>query len=298
MAGELITGGRQIEFRGLLLGDGTPYGLTNLQGWLGDLPAQRGGNTNSASGHGSYPGPLYSGDRVIVAELVVHNQDPAALDALLDALETATSPAEQPAEEPLVIRARGIVAMAQARITNRAIPHDLDYANIRLTRPALQWTASDPRIYSLTETQIPISLAAQAPGGLDFGTGGLDFGGGGLDFGESAVGGQAIVTNPGRVDSWPVLELPGPVTGPIITWAATGRRLVFDPTWTVLAGQTLIINTAPLSRSITIAGVSVSQRLITRQWSPLVKGDNPIQFAAAAYNAASSLVVRVRAAYH
>ena len=57
-------------------------------------------------------------------------------------------------------------------------------------------------------------------------------------------------------------------------------------------GQTIVIDT--YARTVQIAGVSVSQRLQVRQWTPLQPGSSKILFTAAAYDPAPRMRVRVR----
>lgn len=290
-----VTLDSQLEWRGVQLGNGTALRTVSLAGWW-DLPAQRGSNTARPGAHGSFPGQKVSGDRLITWEFNCGKTVPLDQFKVMAALlRRITAPTENPVEEMLQLQLDGIPLQVQARCIRRMIPTDQRYA-LGYTAGAVQWEATDPRLYSVTEMVVPISLPVSASGGLDFGGGGLDFGGGGLDFGSGTSGGTGLCTNDGDVPTWPVIEIDGPVTGPLITFPS-GRRLLFDPTWSVQTGQTLLIDTRPGVRSVEIAGVSVSQRLWVREWEPLFKGSNVIRFGAAAYSAGQARV-RFRHAYH
>ncbi|KFU81019.1 Phage tail protein [Amycolatopsis lurida] len=294
MAGELVTLDGQVEWRDTLLGSDTVFGTTRIAG-VWDLPGQRGGNTALPGYHGSYLGQLLSTDREVVWEWIYRGDHPG-LPAALDTLRRITAPGENPDNEPLVIQLDGLRVLVNARVKRRAIPTDLMYANVGYVAGAVSWEANDPRLYSVAEKTVSTRLAVPAGGGLDFGGGGLDFGGGGLDFGLGTTGGQAIATNAGHVPTWPVFEITGPAPGPQIIYG--GRVLMFDPAWTVLAGQTLRIDTAPGTRTVEIHGVSVRQRLFVAQWTPLEPGEpTRIQFTGAAYDPAAELRAYWRDAY-
>lgn len=291
--GDLLTTDAQVEWRGTLLGTATALRTRTLTGWW-DLPPQLGRNVNLPSRHGSYPGQQLSDDRAVVWEYRIKGVNLAGFQAAVNLLRRITAPTENPDEEPLAIRLDGVPLRVMARVSKRSIPTDQQYA-LGYTTGAVMWVATDPRLYSTAELTTTIALAVATPGGLDFGSGGLDFGGGGLDFGTGPQGGSGLCTNLGHVDSWPVLEITGPVTGPIVTWPS-GNQLKFDPSWSLVAGQTLVVDT--YLRTATVAGVSVSQRLFVRQWEPLHPGDNLIRYSAAAYDPTTQLRVRFRHAYH
>lgn len=291
MAGELITMDGQLEWRGTLLGSATSFRLIDLTGWY-DLPTQRGQNVSFSGRHGGYPGQKLSDSRVITATLRARTTL-AGFPAAVEQLRQITAPDENPVEEPFVGRLQGLPLRAMARCVRRAIPTDVEFANGHTT-VQLQWEATDPRLYSVGETVYTASLATPGSSGLDFGSGGLDFGSGGLDFGTGQQGGVITATNAGHVPMWPIIEIDGPVLGPGVIFP-DGRRLLFDGSWQVLAGQTIVLDTA--LRTAEIAGVSVAQRLPVRQWTPLQPGDTKILFTAAAYDAAARMRVRVRNAY-
>lgn len=292
-AGDLITADGQVEWRGVLLGSGTAFRTTGVKGWY-DLPDNRGNNTNYGSRHGAYPGPMLSNTRVITWDFKSRTSV-TGFSGAVNSLRQITAPAESPIEEPLVIRFDGLALRCMARAVKRAIPTDSHYA-VGYTQGAIVWEATDPRLYSAIETVLQTNLAVAAGGGIDFGSGGIDFSTGGIDFGAGQQGGVISATVGGHVPTWPVVEIDGPVTGPGVDFGA-GRRLIFDGAWSVLAGQTVVIDT--YLRTAQIAGVSVSQRLQVRQWTPLQpQTTTKILFTSAVYDPSARMRVRVRDAYH
>lgn len=291
MAGELITADGQVEWRGVLLGPGTAFGTVEITGWY-DLPDMRGSDVPYSSRHGTYQGQQLTNPRQVTWNFKSRSR--SGLSSAVAQLRQITAPAEAPIEEPLVIRLDGTSLRCMARVIKRAIPTDTNYA-LGYTNGAIMWEASDPRLYSAAETIYSTALPASSGGGLDFSSGGLDFSSGGLDFGGGQQGGLITAVNIGHVPMWPVIEIDGPVTGPAITFVDTGRQLLFNTSWAVAAGQTVTIDT--YARTVQIGGVSVSQRLQVRQWTPLASGASKIQFSAAVYDPAPRMRVRVRDAY-
>lgn len=297
MAGDLITADGQVEWRGVLLGSGTAHRTVDVKGWY-DLPDMRGNDVLFSGRHGGYQGQSLAATRQITWNFKSKVAF-AGFAAAVNQLRRITTPIENPVEEPLVIQLDGLALRCMARVKKRGIPTDGHYA-LGYTNGAIVWEATDSRLYSATETVYSTPLATSSTGGLDFGSGGLDFGSGGLDFGGGQQGGVITAANNGHAATWPIIEIDGPITGPGIIFADTGRRLLFDGSWTVLAGQTIVIDT--YFKTAQIAGVAVSQRLQVRQWTPLLPiGDRPagnkVLFTSAVYDPAPRMRVRVRDAY-
>lgn len=303
-AGDLLTTDGQIEWRGLLLGAASPFRWRSLTGWL-DMEL-RASDTSMGNWHGEHPGQALSSARYVTFQFFTKGLILAEFPDAVAALRQATAPDENPAEEPLAIQLHGEKLLVYARCLRRHLPVDVPYSVGHVAAGAIQWKATDPRLYSAVEHSASAGLALPGSSGLDFSGGGLDFSGGGLDFGTGQQGGVLTARNAGHVPTWPTIEVSGPTTGPVIN--VDGRRLLFDPSYTVLAGQTMVIDTRPTWRTVQIVpagsppgtdGVSVRQHLQVEQWAPLEAGvDTQITFTAAAYDAASQLTVRWRDAWH
>ncbi|MCO1575034.1 phage tail family protein [Crossiella sp. SN42] len=283
-AGDLLVRDGQIEWRGVLLGAGTPYKLKELSGWS-DLPGMRGGSTDLTGYHGALAGQLHAESRRIVAELLLPASIPLELfPAATTELRRITAPAEQPAEEPLVIRLDGQRRQVLARVTKRALPTTREYA-LGWTAPSIEWEASDPRLHWLPQQTGSTPLATSSSTGLVFP---LVFP---LVFGTGPTGGSMTLPNSGNATAWPRFRLTGPLTGPTLSDLDTGARLRFDPTWTLPAGQQVDIHTRPGARGASFvgSGVSVSGRLFDRQWLSIPAGGQlRLGFSSLTYDAAAS----------
>lgn len=255
-AGDLITADWQLEWRGVLLGSGTPYGWSELDGWL-DLPGMRIGDQARPGRHGTYAGQQLADERVITWTATLYPTS-TAFAAAVDTLRRITAVEEAPDEEPLVIRLSGTAWLVNARVTRRALPVDRRYT-AQMSPIVIQWVATDPRLYSpQQQTSGAVGLPSPGSGGLVFP---LVFP---LTFGANLSGGGVSLTNVGTVTTWPTWQITGPVTGPIITNADTGQTLTFDPSFVVAAGQTLLINTD--DRTVTLQGVNRRDRLWVADW--------------------------------
>lgn len=257
-AGSLITAEYQVEWRDTLWGwPATVYAITDLTGWL-DYNL-RGSNLERPGRHGTLPGQMHAEDRTIEIELTVAEDDPSALVAL----RQATVPDEDPVEEPLTLWVgTEQPQVVLATLKRRAIPTDHEWS-VGHHRAALQFVASDPRRYAVTESTSPVvGLPSPGIGGLTFP---LTFP---LTFGTPGIPGSVTVTNVGEVSTWPTFTVTGPVTGPIITVA--GSTLQFAADFELALGQTAVIDTD--TRSVLIDGVARRDVLVRTEWVPLKAG--------------------------
>lgn len=282
MAGELLTADLQVEWRGVLWGwPATSVGVTDLKGWF-DY-SLRGSNADRPGRHGTMPGLKRGNERVVEVELTSLDDD----EAILESIRAATTLDEDPVEEPLVVWAgTAEPRYVRARLERRAIPTDFDWS-VGHHRAVLQWTVTDPRLYSVAEHESSlVGLPAAGPTGLVFP---LTFP---LAFGAGGSSNSTTVTNAGDTATWPTFVITGPVAGPTIT-TATGRKLQFASSFEVAAGSTMTVDT--FARGVTVDGVSRSGDLIVRDWFPLPPGDTRLTFAGSgAYDPAAGLRVRWR----
>jgi hypothetical protein len=284
-AGTLITAVNEIEWRDTLFGwPATNLGITDCSGWL-DY-SLRGGNLERPGRHGTFAGQTYAEERVIEVELTAIEDDPA----LLIALRRATVPDEDPIEEPFAMwMGTDQPQVVMAKLKRRSIPTDHAFS-IGHHRATLQFVASDPKRYAVTESTSPmVGLPTPGIGGLTFP---LTFP---LAFGTPGTPGSTTVTNTGEVPTWPVYTLTGPITGPVITTG--GAKLRFATDFELALGQTAVIDTD--TRSILINGVARPDLLIQREWAYLPP-DVPTVVAftgQGVYDPAAGLVVSWRSAW-
>ncbi|PBC80107.1 hypothetical protein BX265_4943 [Streptomyces sp. TLI_235] len=251
MAGELVTGPGLIQWGSLLLGRrqaagvATPYRWRTVTGWE-ETPGLDSGTVNRAQQHGGYPGRLLAQPRTVTVEGVMVRAPAGAIGAAVRALNAAMPIGQD--EQPLVIQIddRGPL-LVNARLMRRHLPVDPAWQLGYSAGGALQWQASDPRRYDLTQ-QAGSAALPQAEVGLAWGN---PESGAGLAWGnpESAVGlawgtpgstGDVIATNSGDADAHPLIEIRGPATTPLITLQGTGVLLEYDLTLT--ATDTLTID--------------------------------------------------------
>ncbi|QIS13583.1 phage distal tail protein [Nocardia arthritidis] len=284
-AGDLITADGQIEWRGTLLGSASPYRMVRLEGWQ-DLAEVRGQDLPRPNRHGLFQGTQLMGKRVITLTYLVKGVPLAGFGAVIAKLREITAPTEHPVEEPLVARLDKQSWLANARCTRRTIDV-AKYYSVGYTTGAIQWVATDPRLYSPAESTAQTGLPQPAVDGLVFP---LRFP---LVFGTGKPGGMLLARNDGDVAAWPVLEIVGPVRGPVIVNRETGQRLVFDGDFAIDAGQRLVIDTD--ARTVLLNGVSRNDKLLTRQWFPIpAHGSVRIGFTASDHDPAALLTVRWR----
>ncbi|WP_175409939.1 phage tail domain-containing protein [Streptomyces sp. TRM64462] len=289
--GSLITRDGQIQWAGLLLGPGTPYGVDRqgLTGWA-DLPGLDSGDAARPTGHGSWPGARWSQPRTVTAGVwLLPGASADAAHELLDAFVRAT-PVED-GEQWLAVRLHGRTTGVRARVTQRAVPTDRQFATGGVTRATVQWVATDPRRYALREEVLSLSLP-QYGSGLTYPLGYP------LDYGTPAATGSAAAVNSGSAATCPQVVFTGPVTRPRLVNHATGRALEYD--LALAAGDRLTVDTQEgtvllgdrASRLYTAApGSSPEQAFVLRP------GENRLEFRAADGTPAASARLTWRSAY-
>lgn len=141
-----------ITFRGLAL-DHTRYGWATLTGWEEGPPFDS-GNVLKPVAHGAWPGPQWAQTRTIGVEGLSVRATSGTIGAACAALEAALPVDAE--ESPLVVDLdeRGPL-MALARPVRRHVPVGRTYRAGFVNDGAVQWEASDPRRYQLTEEQAP-----------------------------------------------------------------------------------------------------------------------------------------------
>lgn len=261
-AGDLITGDRQLEWRGLLLGSGTPYRLVALEGW-NDRPDMRDGDIERDNQHGALPGQLLVGRRTITMTATIV-RPLTEFQAAVAELTRLTTPDENPVEEELVVQLDGIKALVWARCTGLIIPTERRYA-LGYTQAVIRWRATNPRKLRLPQLSPSTTPPTVTGGGLVFP---LVFP---LVFGTTQAGGELALTNTGGAHAQPVWRITGPCLGARITNVDTGARVWFEDDYQLPAGQVLTLSTA--DRSVLLAsGVSRNNQLRVREWFTLPPG--------------------------
>jgi hypothetical protein len=306
--GDLVTRPGQIQYGALLLGAGTPYRWKGMSGWE-DLPPLDSGTVNRADAHGAFPGPLLAQPRTIGVDEMMIRAPRESIGAAVAALNAGTVPLD--GEVPFVawLDERGPL-LAWARAVRRAIPVGKGYRLGIVAGCAVQWEATDPRRYAITEDTATAGLPMAEPG-LDWGTdgagedAGLDWhtdGEGedaGLSFGTPGSTGALSARNDGPAPTHPLVEFRGPVTRPALTNLASGDVLEYD--LPLAAGDVLTVDTR--EGTVTLNGTAsrihtATSRSVPEQTFVLPPGTTDLTFRAAPdSDPAGLVVVRWRSAY-
>lgn len=107
--------------------------------------------------------------------------------------------------------------------------------------------------------------------------------------------GAVAVVNAGQSPAWPTLRLDGPMTNPVVTFVEAGGVIAL--TYTLVAGEYLLIETNPRRRTIKLNGSGnrySALRFDSSRWAPLLPGNNTVRLGLDAYTAPASLQVTWR----
>lgn len=111
----------------------------------------------------------------------------------------------------------------------------------------------------------------------------------------AAPAGAMVVLNAGQAPTWPTVRLDGPMTNPVVTFSESGGVLAF--TYTLLAGEYLLIDTNPRRRTVLLNGSGnrySALRFSASRWAPLLPGNNNVRLGLDAFSAPAGLELRWR----
>ncbi|HEX2314661.1 MAG TPA: phage tail protein [Thermomonospora sp.] len=286
-AGDLITDDGQIEWNGLLLGAGTPYGWRELAGW-DDLPGLSSGSAARPGRHGVWPGRRLAGERTVTFTCLVRAPR-AEMGTVVRTLRAATPAGPDETEHPLVVRTLGETLLAYAQVAGRVITNDPAFA-AGVGRAVVQWACADPRRYSLAERTTEIG-APTLGSGLQYP---LTYP---LDYGTPGSSGWGRLPNAGDTATGVRMAITGPCTNPVVINQTTGRQLQFGIE--LARGEVLSVDThqgtvtlGPADRLYTLTPMSVPVEDFE-----LAPGENAVAFRAASHSTGSALTVTWRDAY-
>jgi hypothetical protein len=274
----------QAEYSGLLMGPGTAYGLDDFAG-LDDLPDSRTSDTPRPSDHGLFAGTDFAAGRTVDLTVKVEAASAALFRSALDSLIDVTD--LQPAELPLTFRLPGMTANRRINVRPRrraVMPAKGLYGKI--TRVALQFFATDPRVYADDETVLSTS-AATTGGGRTYNRV-YD-----LTYAAGGTGGSIAALNAGTFPTRPTLKITGPATTPRVENVEAGAFLAFN--LTLAAGEFLVVDLA--ARTVLLGGTAsrYSTLAIGSSWWQLPPGTSTIRFSSA--DSAGTLELRYRSAW-
>lgn len=220
IVGAIVNTDYQVNFNGLYLGPGTPYGISKFTGFM-DLSGIRANYVSRPHKTGAYAQPHYADGAVFGLEFDITATATTSFADAVAALRAATF--AQPATLPLTYRLPGAPALAVAVQTiNRSIPVEVETFEFGLSAKAgVQWYAPDPRMYGATiNSSTPLRGAGT---GLVYP---LTYP---LSYGSPASGGSLVFTNTGSAATEPILTVSGPLAqGFQITYVETGQHLTYS----------------------------------------------------------------------
>ncbi|WP_062641343.1 phage distal tail protein [Streptomyces maremycinicus] len=289
--GSLITRDGQMQWAGLLMGPGTSYEIDRggLSGWE-DLPEYDSSDADHPTAHGAWPGARYAKPRRVGGTVwTVPAQDDTASSL------TATRVLRQAlllgdAERWLAVRLHGETLAVRARVSQRVLAADRTYTTQGVSRASVQWYATDPRRYSVTE-QTAVTGAPQPESGL---TWPLTWP---LYWGQAASTGDVNADNGGSAPTHPVITFTGPCTKPTVTDRTSAQRLRYEIA--LAAGDELVVDTA--AGTVTLNGTASRRHTAAADSSPeelfaFAPGRAQLAFRPDTYGTGAQMTVRWREA--
>lgn len=292
--GDLITAPGQLEWRGLVIGEGTFYCTESLQGWE-SLPGVDRSSVTRAGRDGAYPGTVLAQERIIDWSGSIFMDGRQTYD-VRQALIAATAIRGDAVEEPIVLRTDDAVYLAWGQVIARSIPLTTPYRRW-VDNVEIQWACSDPRRYRLPgDGSASLTATATLPvAGVGFAYPliyPLDYGALGSD-GTRTVENDGSVPTPIMATFWGLLGTPQIIIdnpdGSTMTTTfdvdlAAGEHLDVD----ALNGTVLLQGTA--SRAGSASGTPVNQLFLQPGVSRLslraLSGDPASAHLDVAWNAA------------
>lgn len=260
-----------FTYNGLTIGgDGSAYQITKLTG-LHDSPEVRTSDQIRARAHGMYAGTDLLGGRSLMAqvEVVAPHPDETTWSDFSRALVPG-----QGDELPLVFQipgvAGGVAVEVGARVRRLSLPVDRSYF-FGHGSAAVEFWATDPRIYSQASTTLTVSQAVPSGTGLTFP---VTFP---LSFGGAVTGGQFVATNAGEFAAPWTATISGAIENPTLENITTGQTISF--VGSLSASETLIVSS--LDRSVLLNGTASRYSWLTvgSSWWQLAPGANTVRLA-------------------
>ena len=241
------------------------------------MPELRTSDRTRLRRHGALPGDDFLESRTITATGYVTTSDrdtAPEIAALIDGTITSD-------EDVLVMKWHGVggngLVRVNARVRRRHIPQAWPRWQRGEPQWAIQWEATDPRLYANTASSGSVGLAADTTGLTWALTWPLNWGG----VSESNL---LNCVNAGNFPTPVTLTITGPCTNPSVENVTQGRTLAL--TMTVATGETVVIDTD--ARTVLLNGTaSRYSKLTTAEWFDLDPGTDQLRFTASTATAAT-----------
>jgi hypothetical protein len=258
IVGAIVNGDYQVNFNGIYLGPGTPYGITKFSGF-NDLSGVRANYVSRPHKTGAYSQPHYADGAVLGLEFDITATSSVSFPDAVAQLQAATFAQTDPL--PLTFKLPGRPALTVGVQTiNRSIPTEVGSYEFGLSQKAgVQWYAPDPRLYGATQyASAPLRGTGS---GLVYP---LTYP---LDYGTPASGGSLSFTNTGSAATEPIFTVSGPLSqGFIITYVETGQHL----TYSAPVGSSIVVDCS--AGTATTQGQDRTVFLTQRDWFSVAPG--------------------------
>lgn len=232
--GDLLTGPRQIEFNGLLLGSGTPYRWKGLTNWDG-APTVDLADTPKPSDHGETPGPGFFQAKFPSFEFFVEATTREHMEQLLHLLEERML--YDDVEQLLVVRDTARTLSAPARVLENPIPHTPARSVGRLDLAVLWKCAAGLRTPLAGRTPLVLT-PHESSGGLVYP---VEYP---VDWGIVADTSDGVAVNDGRAPAPARVVFQGPADAyTLLLTTSTGTVLKLAFTLPLTATDTLTVDT-------------------------------------------------------
>lgn len=234
--GEQITADWQMEYRGLLIGDGTEFDFVRIEGLL-DIQEMHTSDRPRLRRHGNHPGDDFLGGRTVTLTMEIYGASQSELKTNVSRFLSAFRPGV--AESPMAIRVPGVgdeVSLIFARPRRRTSAINTTYA-AGLASVVVEMHASDPRIYSL-----PLNLLSASPEIISAKlswplTWPLVW-----TSSTNTGGGSIVAVNAGNFPVAPIIRFDGPVTDPRIENTVTSEEIRLNGT--IGEGDYIVVDTS------------------------------------------------------
>lgn len=298
----------QIDFNGLVIGDGTAYEIMQISG-LEDW-STRGSDVPIPNAYGSIPGSSFVNASVVT--VVVESVNPPDMEILVATL----SPPSNAAPDTLVpVRYKypnSEERLRFGRCSRRGRVRDVP-STFGKTQLTFEVEFPDPRAYSAVLQQASLTVFVAGGSGFELTAGaGADIGfdltvSSGADIGFDLTGtsssGLQTITNSGYVDTYPIIVF-SPATG-ISAFSVTNQTTgqTFTVNQTVNPGQTLIANMQAVATGNGALPLSIGGSTVYGSWVPprlplrIVPGANVLRFDVTTGDTAATALVSVPSGY-
>lgn len=262
----LITIADTCTFGQIALGSTDQYGVecyfTGIDGW--GAPQSTVDAVQRGSGDGGFATPAFLQSRVFTVSGAFLAPDRPNLVAAVDRLNASAALSLTKVTVTSGGAARYVWAQRQGAV-------EVSEVSDTAAQFTIQFLAVDPRKFG---TDLTVTT------GLPSATGGLQ-----VPFtvpftiSSTIVSGTCTATNPGNAVGPVTLRIDGPVTGPTVTHVGSGAALIFSTSYTLIAGNWLIVD----MENHTVLENGQAERngwVLSRGWSGFEPGVNVWAFTA------------------